>query len=86
MCSSDLVAFLRGGRAVREGLAGAAEAAAGEVRDWAEACGEERRRLADRMEQIEAAKAGVVRGLGAASAEELMAAAAVCDTALWYWQ
>jgi hypothetical protein len=81
-----VVAFLRGGRAVREGLAGAAEVAAGEVRDWAEGCGEERRRLADRMEQIEAAKAGVVRGLGAASAEELMAAAAVCDTALWYWQ
>jgi hypothetical protein len=81
-----VVAFLRGGRALREGLAGAAEAAAGEVRDWAEGCGEERRRLADRMERIEAAKAGVVRGLGAASDEELMAAAAVCATALWYWQ
>ena len=77
-----VVAFLRGGRAVREGLAGAAEAAAGEVGDWAEGCGEERRRLADRMEKIKAAKAGVVRGLGAASAEELMAAAAVCETAL----
>jgi hypothetical protein len=38
------------------------------------------------MEQIETAKAGVVRGLGAASAEELMAAAAVCDTELWNWQ
>ena len=81
-----MVAFLRGGRAVREGLAGAAEVAAGEVRDWAEGCGEERRRLADRMEQIEAAKAGVVRGLGAGSAEELMAAAAVWDIALWCWQ
>ena len=80
-----VVAFLRGGRAVREGLAGAAEAAAGEVRDWAEGCGEERRRLSDKMEKIEAAKAEVVRGLGAASAEELMAAA-VCVTALWYWQ
>ena len=70
-----MVGFLRGGRAVREGLAAAA-AGAWEVGDWAEACGEERRRLAERMERIEAAKMGVVRGLGCSSAEQLMAAAA----------
>jgi DNA-binding beta-propeller fold protein YncE len=69
-----VVVFLRGGRAVREGLAAAAAEGAGEVGDWAEACGEERRRLAERMERVEAAKMGVVRGLGYSSAEDLMAA------------
>jgi DNA-binding beta-propeller fold protein YncE len=68
-----VVGFLRGGRAVREGLAAAAAETAGEVEDWAETCGEERRRLAERMERVEAAKLGVVKGLGCSSADELMA-------------
>ena len=72
-----VVAFLRGGRAVRDGLAVAADEASGEVGDWAEACEEERRRLAEKMERIEAAKTGVVKALGAGSAEELMDAAVV---------
>jgi hypothetical protein len=68
-----VLAFLWGGRTVREGIAAAAEGAAGRVGDWAEACGEARERLAERIGRMEAAKAGVLGVLGAASAEEVLA-------------
>ena len=67
-------AFLRGGRAVREGLVMAAERAAGLVMDWEETCREERRGLTEKIQRIEAARAGVLRALGVAEGgEELLA-------------
>lgn len=71
------MAFLHCGLALRRGLAEAAETAAEErevaAGGWAEACGGERARLAERVAQVEAARAGVLRALGAASAEEVLA-------------
>ena len=66
-----VLAFVRAGRVVREGLMTATAEAAVEVGEWREACGEARRRVAERMARVEEAKAGVVRALGAGSAEEL---------------
>ena len=68
-----VMAFLRGGLSVQEGLAVAAESAVGQVNGWAEACGEERRRLAKKMERLKTVKAGVLAVLGVASVEELLA-------------
>ena len=70
-----VLAFLRGGLAVKEGLTAAVGEAAQEVEEWAEECEEARRRVADRITRVEEAKAGVVKALGAASAEELLAGA-----------
>ena len=70
-----IVAFLRGGQAVREKLAAAADLVAEETEDWTEACWEARLRLAGRRQHVEAAVAGVLRALGLESTEELRAAA-----------
>jgi hypothetical protein len=64
-----MLAFLRAGWAMQEGLTAAAAPAAAEVEDWAEACGEARRALLERMQKVETARAGVLGALGAESAE-----------------
>ena len=52
----------------------AAERAAGLVMDWEETCREERRGLTEKIQRIEAARAGVLRALGVAEGgEELLA-------------
>ena len=72
-----VLTFLRGGRAVREGLKAAADSTSGQIEDWAESCREERMRLREKMKKVEEAKAGLLDVLGAASAEELLENAAV---------
>ena len=68
-----ILSFLRGGQAVVDGVLAIVELAAEDVEDWAESCCEARRRVAARMARVADAKAGVLRALGVASAEELPA-------------
>ena len=63
-----------GSSTVRDELAAAAKAAAEAVEDsaWAEACGEERNRLMEKVARVEKARHGVLRVLGIAREEELV--------------